>query len=351
MRSLLTIAILGLFAGGAAGDEPGAIAREVVQVLAEGPADARADAVATLVGVRRYVALWLMEAVDRANAEKADLGTKASAIFLLGKLGCVEARDVLEAEKDFDWVPSGELHPDAGDLPRIGMVTEWALPEAGYTDSVRVKELPRELVSAGPFWTLDAALKDVYADDLPTRRAAEDAVIAWYDGVREQLQGMLSPMRSTDVSAEAEIAAIFVLGEYRARALSIDLLARAGLVDADGLCQRFPAGLEPASGASTYPALDALQKMGNRVPVSDSVWFLLMVSLRDDAKLSAADQHRVIKCLLTINEDRASKAVEDLCAELANGDHARPVWIKASRRKRALKILESWPVPVTDDGR
>ncbi len=316
----------------------------LMDAIREGTPEARTKAVATLIGVRDRIESALVEAVEKANAGEAEDGTKAGALYLMGKFGSVRGRAILEAEKEFSWYPKDPFEGGAAILERYGIVASMALLRGAFSDSVRATPLPSPAFAMKDFPVLQAALRDIYSADHSTRGYAANTLLEWDRSVCEDLLSMLSLRYRKPLAPETRISAAFLLGEFRYVPANTALMENAGLTDPKKTRARYPQILDLDSGISEYPAIDALEKMGKRLSGDPPVDQVYLISLHSPRVLSDSDLERVILCLGRIDSEkvlakiaRLRKTYENL-SELQMKNRS----LTEEDRTNLFHLMDSW---------
>ena len=311
---VLVVIVMVVCCAGASTVEEEALALEsmdLMDAIKLGTPETRAQAVATLVGLRDHIESVLVDAVTQANEGQAEAGIKGGAIYVLGKLGCVSGRDLLEAEEEFFWAPGPPegFHGGGANISRYGGVGIWALENAGFSDKVRVERMQSPPVSLNDFPMLQTALVDMYSTDLRTREHAQNTLLLWDSMICKGLLSILDARHRDLYASDARIAAVFLLGEFRTTLAAEALLKSAGLTDPENIRSGFPQRLKPDSGTSDYPAIDAMRKIARRLPLGSAVWTAFSLTQRSPAELSGDDRERVMKCFVEIDPQLVSTQI------------------------------------------
>ena len=301
-----------VFAGSASGIEE----KMLPLLLKVRSADAaeRKSAVAELMGIREAVSESLRRVVADEGAGLLSQDSKASGLYLMGVLGLWQCKDLLESERDWRWetlaveYTVGYGKRDTFEKgPHPGRT---ALARADLGSNVTVTAV-RQTADLSSFPLLAGALDNLRSEDTGLRREGEDAVLEWYRVVSEGLASAVEtrpqPLYSTDV----EIAAVWLLGEYRVPVTYMALMADAD--DEDGLTGGYGGALQVSGLDASRYAAQALVKCGRRVQAHDYVH-----SLRS-ARLTQAAREFLARALTLIDAEAALEAYEDCVRLVRNG--------------------------------
>jgi hypothetical protein len=310
-------------ARGLAAPEPGGrMASEMLPVLfrvKSADAAERQHAVTELMGIREAVSEALRGVVADANSGALSNDSKASALFLMGRLGLWQCKDILEAEKDWHWdtnppprttSPGRRYYREKGPTPG-----GTALFLAALGDNVTVKG-GRQSADLSSYRFLGKALDDLRVDNPDTLREAEDALLEWYRVVGDGLVNIIESGEQPAHAPGVRATAIWLLGEYRVprSQLALEIEAR----DEDGVTSAYPAVLEVADIEPSHYVAHALVKCGRKVKASTYVHKL------PSATLTGSGRELLAQALSLIDAEAAAKAYDECVSlvETSSGDRA-----------------------------
>jgi len=231
----------------------------------------RTQAICELVDLREAVSDELKTIVRDANEglPNSNVAAKASALYLMGKLGLVQCRDVLESERE--WVYHGGLPPHfSGPMRIVGTMKEKGGKTAEYSLRCLRTGQGASLVASRPkadlsqYPALKKPLSDLRSVDRKTFENAESAVLHWYRSIEQGLDSILTYNSGRLYSADVKIGAAFLMGEYRTAHFSSALFENIDIRDDNNLTANYRSSLAVDTPDSAYPCVVALIKCGRR---------------------------------------------------------------------------------------
>jgi len=261
--------VLGVFlgfwlGGGVRAEAPEGVEKEVFDVLEKvksRDASERTAGVRELMGVREAISERLRTIVTDANQRRASDAAKGSSLWLIGKLGLVQCRDVYEAERNWKWRPKGPF--------RSIRESRFFRPDTSrWNRRARVLKSGISVRSTGP--TADLSAYPVLSNALADLAASEDdrswynpqvTIYRWNKAVVDGLQSILGvDVWWRDVYPDnVKITAAYLLGEFKPRKIR-QLLMNIDLKDEEGICANYPEVLKVETPEAEYPCAVALLK-------------------------------------------------------------------------------------------
>lgn len=226
----------------------------------------REAGVREILAVREAVSDALKTMVRDGNAEGASEAAeaiKAGALLLMGEMGLLQCREVLEAEKD--WVCTSRWGGGARIMTRSSMLEvgrrepgKWGLERAGFADNVVFKAGPAP-ANLSEYPALNEALTSLRGNREGGFRGGWNRINLWNRALRDGLELVVWKQRPQLYSDEVRMTAAYVLGEIRSRTTGA-LRDAIGLKDENDICAGYPATLDVQVSDSAYPCAVALAK-------------------------------------------------------------------------------------------
>jgi len=263
----------------------------------------RQEAVRELLALRQTVSDELTNIVIDANNGNAEPRSKAGALFLMGELGLMQCKDLLEREKDWIWKPPPGVYA-FGDGSRLsalwGHTSQMALHRASFASNVTLLET-RKRTSLEKYPNLAEAIAQLRSTDDSHIQEAEDWALRWYDVVCRGMKSVLDPSREAVYSNEVKATAAYILGEYRAPS-GYKLVLNIDLKDEKGVCGEYAQTLIAQAPEPQYPCAVAMVKLGYRADISSALSRIAAKSY-----LSQQTRDRIARVLVAIDKDETRK--------------------------------------------
>jgi len=304
----------------------------LIEKVKSADAATRTQGVRELVGLREAIGDELKQIVGEVNQGGLSPRSKASAMYLMGKLGLVQCKDLLEAEKNWSWKPPEGVvvfgsEPSGTWYAIPGSSLSWL--ELGDNVSLR-EQRPKAEISNYP--VLAKALSDLRSPDKSVLGPAEDKVIVWNSCVSHAVYRLLGSHLKGVYPADVGITAIYLLGEFRGCLLT-DLLERISLKDTEGICAGYPGALEVTTDLADHPAVVALVKIGRRAQMSQ---IIDRISRKETPQ---ADRELLARTISAIDKKRAAETYLRRVSEIS--DHRQAFEQGGWNVDETLAILKS----------
>jgi tetratricopeptide (TPR) repeat protein len=299
----------------------------------------RVQAVQKLLAIREAVSDNLAGMVVNAGSSQAEQGAKASAIFLIGELGLVQQKKLLEAEKDWKWSPPQEviMHFNINERRRmpslIGKSAVSALNRACFANGVSLID-KRKKTSLDNYPHLNDALVNLHAADRKVRRKSEDTILRWYDVVCRGFYSVLKPSRENLYSNEIKVTAAYLLGEYRSWHGQI-LLWNIDLKDEEAVCGQYYKTLAVQTSEPQYPCVVAMIKLGYRADIRSS-----LTRIQTKPQISQETRDRTVRVLTKIDKTATKKQYEKMVSALENVGKSSLTLEEKQERLQLLRSIE-----------
>ncbi|HUT28544.1 MAG TPA: hypothetical protein VMX13_02040 [Sedimentisphaerales bacterium] len=324
-------------AGGALAADP--IDTEMFPLLEKARSAKQTDrqgAVRELLALREAVSDELTKIVIDANNGTAESGAKASAIFLMGELGLIQCKHLLEREIDWTWKAAWE--EDMRERHRMrnlsGQTAKMALHRVSLARNVAMVA-PRPKTSLAEYPQLSTVLADLRSPQRQVRRKGEDGVLRWYDVVCRAMKSVLDPSREAVYSNEVKATAAYVLGEYRSRA-GYMLLVNIDLKDEKAVCSQYAQTLIAQAPEPQYPCAVAMVKLGYRAGIGGA-----LSRIQTKSYLSQQTRDRIARVLVAIDKDMTEKLYNSEIAALENIPEERGTPEERQQWQARLQLLRT----------
>lgn len=304
----------------------------------------RQEAVRELLALREAVSDELTSIILAANLGQVDAGAKESALYLIGELGLLQCKDLVEKERNWKWRPTNEgrivVVIEDREADRVFNPAGSALNRACFVPSVRLVD-PRPEGSVSEYTSLARAFVELRSPSRQVRRAAEKVVLRWQEVVCAGMNSVLESSKAHVYSDGVKVAAAYLLGEYRSRS-SYRLLLNIDLKDENGDCATYARSLAVETSDGAYPCAVALIKMGYRANIHGC---LGRIQTKPD--LAQETRNRIARVLMKIDAAKAREIYDTTVAALEKGERwAGPPEQKESRLQ-SLRSVE--PIFKRDD--
>ncbi|HUT28543.1 MAG TPA: hypothetical protein VMX13_02035 [Sedimentisphaerales bacterium] len=274
----------------------------------------RQEAVRELLALREGVSDELTKIVIDANNGQAETRSKAGALFLMGELGLMQCKDLLDREKDWIWKPPPGVYA-FGSGSRLnalwGQTAKMALHRVSLAGNVTLVETrQRTLLEKYP--NVAQAIAQLRSTDDSLVQEAEDSVLRWYDVVCRSMYSVLKPSREAVYSNEVKATAAYLLGEYRAWYGQM-LLWNIDLKDQNDVCGQYAQTLIAQAPEPQYPCAVAMVKLGYRAGIGGA-----LSRIQTKSYLSQQTRDRIARVLVAIDKDMTEKLYNSEIAGLEN---------------------------------
>jgi len=296
----------------------------------------RRQAVRELLVLREAVSDALKNIVTDANKGIAPSRAKAGSMFLMGELGLVQCKELLERERDWTWKPPGVYSFSDSDRlnSMVGKPAESALNRATFTANLALVEL-REKGSLSGYPNLSQALAGVRSTEDAFCYGPEDSILRWYEVVCRSMRSVLEPSRQNVYANEIKATAAYVLGEFRAQYGQM-LLWNIDLEDEKGVCGQYYKTLAVQTSEPEYPCVVAMIKLGYRADIRGS-----LTRIETKPQLSQETRERIARVLTRIDKTATQRLYEGMVLALENIGEGPLTRQEKQERLQLLRSIES----------
>jgi len=336
-----------IIAGGVLAGDVGPIEAEMAPIVkkAKSPeAQEREQAVSALLGLREAVARRLTGLIEKANKGESDVETKAWAISLIGRMGLVQCKDIVEPEKEWvskprnreQWIwANGTGRRDANEL--YGLPARHALHL--LETSTRVHLVPvRRVGDLAKYPLLNEAFKDLESGAWEDRVEAWKSIVQWHVDICREMRAILSPAAPEPQTDKVKITAAFLLGEFRTRNAQM-LLRNVDLLDAEKVCATYPATLTVDTPDAAYPCVAALLKIGRACAAGK-----YLTQIATQSRLSQESRDRIARTAKTMYGNDVTRQYADYITGLektiADGKQVGKLKAQVRRLRTVQDILK-----------
>ncbi len=298
----------------------------------------RQQAVRELLTLREAVNNGLKNIVIDANNGIAPSRSKAGSMFLMGELGLVQCKQLLDRERDWTWKPPGVHSLSDGDRLSLmlGKPAESALHRAAFAANLALLEL-REKGSLSRYPNLSQALSGLRSTEESLCRSAEDSLLRWYDVVCRSMHSVLKPSRKNVYPNEIKATAAYVMGEFRAPSrYGQMLLWNIDLEDEKAVCSQYYKTLAVQTSEPQYPCVVAMIKLGYRAEIRAS-----LTRIQTKPQLSQETRNRIVRVLTKIDKTATKMQYEKIVSALEKVGKSSLSLEEKQERLQRLRSIES----------
>jgi hypothetical protein len=285
--------------------------------------------------VREAVGSELIDIISAVDSGSGWPEAKARALYLMGELGFVQYKEMIEEQTTWRWRATNFSVPPDRDLLLMGSSAspaEFALSRLRGSDRVIISPI-RDKATLANYPKLLGAINALRnSNDRTTARKATSDILEWYGTVCNGMESVLDPSRTEVYSIDVKCTAAHLLGEYRSWRNHV-LLQNIDLKDLHGVSARLPAALRVTVADARYPCAVALVKIGRRVNLAGA-----LNSIEVKPALDQEGRERIAGTLLLIDAQGLKSLYEKRVSEL---EKMVQTGVNETARQQKLDSLKS----------